>query len=114
MVEAVVLQYPDGGGAELGEPPDLRVDEFPPGTQRNSAAAAGMDVEVEAVLDRLAFRHDLEPDARPAAGRVDDAVLADPELLFRQAPVAPVVVPGGEAAGRRFELVVQRRGPEAR
>jgi hemerythrin-like domain-containing protein len=113
MVEAVLLQHADGGGPELGQPPDLGVDTLLPGGEWNAATAAGVDVEMDPVLDRLAFRNDLEPDARPATAGVDDAVLTDPEVLLGQPHIAPVVVPGGEAVRRRFQLVAQRGGPEA-
>jgi hypothetical protein len=56
MVEAVLLQHADGGGPELGKPADLGIDKFPPGGERHAAAAAGVDVKMDPVLDRLAFR----------------------------------------------------------
>jgi hypothetical protein len=93
MVEAVLLQHADGGGPELGKPADLGIDKFPPGGERHAAAAAGVDVKMDPVLDRLAFRDRLEPAARPATAGVDDPVLADPEVLIGQLRVAPVVVP---------------------
>jgi hypothetical protein len=39
-----------------------------------------VDVEVEPVVDGLGFGHHLEPDARPAASRIDDAVGADAQV----------------------------------
>jgi hypothetical protein len=34
-----------------------------------------------------------KPDARPTTARIDDAVLADVEVLVGQPEIAPVVVP---------------------
>jgi hypothetical protein len=78
MVEAVLLQHAHRGGSELGQPPHLGVDAFSAGGEWNAAALASVDVEVDPVLDRLALRDDLEPDARAATGGVDNAVLPIP------------------------------------
>jgi len=72
-----------------------------------------MDVEVEPVLDGLALGHHLEPDARSATVRIDDAVLADAQVGLGYPHVTPVVIPGGEASRGRLKLISQRGGPEA-
>src|SRR5262249_61013233 len=77
------------------------------------APAAGVDVEVEAVADGLAVGHDLDPDARSGAIRIDDAVRAPAEPGLGQPDVAPPVVPGDEAGRWRLQHVAHGFGPEA-
>src|SRR5262249_23476961 len=101
VVEAVLVRRGDDRGSELGQPSYLDVDLFAPGGEWKVAASAGADVDVDPVLDRLVFRYDLEPDARPLTTGVGDTVLAEPEILLRQPQIAVVVVPGGEAVRRR-------------
>src|SRR5215475_12166509 len=104
----------DHRGAQGSQPPGLGVDPLPAGCDRNGSSAAGADIQVQPVLDRLRLGYHLEPDARPSAARVDDAVYADPQVFLRQSDVAPVVIPGAVAGRRRLNLISQRRGPQAR
>src|SRR5262249_28541808 len=93
VVDAVLVEDPDLGGAERFQPPRLGVDELAPGLDRVRPAAADRDVEVQPVLERLLLRHHLEPDPRTLAGGVDDAVEADAELVLADTDIAPVVIP---------------------
>src|SRR5262249_6926394 len=90
----------------------LGVDPLPANIDGNRPPAAGMDVKVEPVLDGLALGHHLEPDARPATLRIDDAVLADAQVGLGQSDVAPVVVPASKAGRGRLTFVSQGGGPE--
>src|SRR5207245_3550623 len=65
------------------------------------------------VADGLAVGHDLDPDARPGAIRIDDAVGAPAEPGLGQPDVPPPVVPGDKAGRRRLQHVAQGLGPEA-
>ncbi len=78
MVEALVPLGADPGGAQFRQAGGFGVDLTAAGFQRQVAAAAGVNVDVQAVLDGLAFGDPLEPDAGAAAVRVDDAIIADP------------------------------------
>src|SRR6266702_3410096 len=112
VVEPLRVHDADQGGAKIAQPPRLGVDALPPGFARNRAPAADMYVEVPPVLDRFPFWHHLEPDARPAAIRVDDAVLTDSQVFLAHSEVAPVVVPCGEASRGWLKLISQSGGPE--
>src|SRR5438477_221594 len=70
------------GGAEGAEPAGFGVDPLPADFERGTAPAAGVDVDVEPVLDHLGVGHPLEPDLRTAALWVGDAVLADVQVLL--------------------------------
>jgi hypothetical protein len=96
----------------VAQPSCLGVDSLPAGFDRNRPPAADVDVEVEPVLDGLAFGHHLEPDARPAAIRIDDAVRADSQVGLRDSNVTPVVIPVGEASWGWLELISQSGSPE--
>src|SRR5215471_4748651 len=100
-------------GAEVAQPPGLGVHALLAGLDREVPPAAGVDVEVEAVADGLAVGHDLDPDARSGAIRIDDAVRAPAEPGLGQPDVAPPVVPGDKAGRRRLQHVAQGLGPEA-
>src|SRR5882757_9478816 len=67
---------------------------------------------MQPVLDRLAFWYDLAPDPRAVSVRIDDAVLANAEVILAQPEVAPVVVPGRETLGWRLEHISQSLSPE--
>src|SRR6185437_7955017 len=69
---------------------------------------------VKPVLNRLDVRHHLEPEARPAARGIDDAVRAMPEEGLGKPEVAIVVIPGSEPLRGRFQHVPEGGGPEAR
>jgi len=54
-------------GAASGQPPRLRVNALLTGDDRNSSAATGADIQVQAILDRFGLGHHLEPDPRAGA-----------------------------------------------
>ena len=114
VVEAFGIEDSAEPRTEIDKTGRLRVDALLARLDRNRAATARPDIDVPPVLDRLALRYDLEPDPRPFPAGIDDAVRAPAELIFRHAEVSLVRIPAGEAVGRRFELVAQRGGPEAR
>ncbi len=114
VVDAVLADDPDHGGAERFQPPRLSVDEPAPGLDRIGSPAADRDIEVQPVLERLLLRHHLEPDPRAPPGRIDDAVKAEAELVLAHADGAPVVVPVVIAIRRWLELVAKRSHPEPR
>lgn len=99
VVQVGILVHMDCSRSELGQSSNLGIDALASGAEWNTAAAAGLNVEMEPVLDRLGFRNRLEPDARAVAARVDDAVVADIEVLLGQPDITPVVVPRCEAGG---------------
>ena len=75
------------------------------------ATAADLDVEVDAVLDRLALRHLEEADRRPVArGRPDRGAVAP--LLLGHAVVGEEARPVGPALRRRSLDVAQGVAPE--
>jgi hypothetical protein len=113
VVEVLVARHANARGSEPDEALDLGIDALAPRFDGERAAAADGDVQVQPVLGSLEFGYDLEPDARTGAIRIDDAVLTDPQVIFAQAKVAPVVVPGCETLLRWLELVSQGGGPEA-
>src|ERR1039457_1625958 len=78
VVEAFRVQDADEQGTEIGQAARLRVDALPAGLDRDRAAAADTDIEVQPVLGRFAIRYHLEPDPRPATAGIDDAVRAVP------------------------------------
>jgi hypothetical protein len=53
VVEPLLVQDTGHGGAKIGQPPRLGVDLPPAGLDRKRPPAAGVDVDVEPVLDRL-------------------------------------------------------------
>jgi hypothetical protein len=69
VVEAILVEDPDQGGAERFQPLRLGVDAPAPGLDRIRSPAADCDVEVQPVLERFLLRHHLEPVPRalPAA-----------------------------------------------
>src|SRR5689334_4748431 len=117
-IEVVGAQGAGDRGPEIGQPPGLGVDSLLAGGERDvpvhrRAATAGVDVEVEAVLDHLGRRLDPEPDAGALAAGIDDAVGADSQLTVGQPDVTPPVVPGREAFRGRLKHVSQGSRPEA-
>lgn len=113
MVEPFLFQDPDHRGAEAGQPSRLRVNSLLTGGDRNSPPAAGADIRVNAVFDRLGLGHHLEPDSRAGAAGIDDAVCAEPQVFLGHADVSPVLIPGGEAGRRRLRFIAQGCGPKA-
>jgi hypothetical protein len=99
VVEAVHGRDALQRGAQLRQPPCLGVDPLPARLYRHLAPAADADVEVKPVLDGLLLRPALEPDSRALAIRIVDRVLPDAQILFSEAEVAPVVVPGRKPCG---------------
>src|SRR5215469_14495574 len=112
-IEAVLAHGSGERGPEIRQPPGLSVDPLRAGGERDRAAAADVDVEVEAVLDHLGVRHHMEPDAGAAALGIDDAVRADAQLTVGKPEVAPPVVPRSEPFGGWFQHVSQGSRPEA-
>src|SRR6266568_2939776 len=108
-----LAQVAEQRGAEVAQPPGLGIHALLAGLDREVPLAAGVDVEVEAVADGLAVGHDLDPDARSGAIRIDDAVRAPAEPGLGQPGVGPPVVPGDEAGRWRLQHVAQGLGPEA-
>src|SRR6267378_7115757 len=72
VVDPLLVQDLQPGGAEGGEPAGFGVDPLPADLERRTAPAAGVDVDVQPVLDRLVVGHPLEPDPRAVAFRVGD------------------------------------------
>ena len=69
VVEILLDDRWAAGRTEGLQPRHLRVDQLAPGLERRvSATAARAHVDVEAVLDRLLLRDDLEPDPRASGG----------------------------------------------
>src|SRR2546421_4095129 len=112
VVEPFLGQWASDGGAQAGQPAGLRVDSLPASLDRVGPLAAGVDVQVQPVLDYLGIRDDMEPDARPVALRVADPVRPVGEILLKHPQLAVEVVPGSESSRDRRELVAQRRDPE--
>src|SRR5215469_2894972 len=77
VVESFLGQAAHDGGAQGGQPAGLGVDLLPAGLHGDRPPAAGVDVEVQPVLDGLALGDYLEPDPRPVTLRVADPVLAE-------------------------------------
>src|SRR5450755_1847823 len=75
MIEAVGAHDYGERGSEIRQPPGLGVDSLHAGGERIRTAgeAAGVDVEVEAVLDHLGVRHHMA-DAGALTTGIDDAV----------------------------------------
>src|ERR1039457_7027135 len=114
VIEAFGAQDADEHSTEIGQAARLRVNALPAGLDRDRAAAADADIEVQPVLDRFALGYHLEPDPRPATAGIDDAVRAGAQLILGHPDVSPVRIPAGEAIWRRLKLVSQCGGPEAR
>src|SRR5438132_1878772 len=74
-------EHPGHRRAEAHKPLHLGVDTRRAGLDRDRPVAADGDVEVQPILDGLALRHSLEPDARAGAVWINDAVLADAEVF---------------------------------
>src|SRR5258708_28330478 len=88
-----LAQVAEQRGAEVAQPPGLGVHALLAGLDREVPPAAGVDVEVEAVADGRAVGHDLGPDARAGAIRIDDAVRAPAQPGPRHPAVAPPLAP---------------------
>jgi hypothetical protein len=71
-----------------------------------------VDVEVQPVLERLAFGYYLEPDPRAVAVRIDDEFRTQSQFVLGYSDVAPVLIPVGDAGRGRLEDITQRGGPE--
>src|SRR6266849_909047 len=80
VVEAFGVQDADYHATQTGQPARLRIHALPAGLDRNRAAAAEAEIEVQPILHQLAVRYHLEPDPRPTACGIDDAVRADAQL----------------------------------
>src|SRR5260370_16464689 len=113
VVKAVGVQDADYHATQTGQPARLRVDALPADLDRNRAAAADAEIEVQPVLHRLAVGYHLEPDPWPAACRIDDAVRTDAQLILWYPDISPVLIPAAEASRRRLQLIPQRGGPKA-
>src|SRR6187200_2267635 len=74
VVQAFLEVRLQSGGPEGFEPRGLGLDELAPGLEGFAPSPACVHVDVDAVLDRLLLRDDLEPDARALTVRVLDAV----------------------------------------
>lgn len=107
VVEAFGVQGTDELGTETGQAARLRADTLPEHLDRNRAAATDTDIEMQPVLGCLVLRYHLEPDPRPPAGGIDDAVSASAQLFLGHPDIAPVRIPAGEAIGRRFKHASQ-------
>jgi hypothetical protein len=100
------------GGAQGGQPGGLGVDAVAAGLEGVGALAAGVDVEVQPVLDRLGVRLDAEPDVRAMAVRVADPVRAVDQVLVGQPEIAVEIVPGSETSRGRRGFITLRGGLE--
>jgi hypothetical protein len=58
VIEALLGQGADDGGSEIRQPSCLGVDPLPARRDRDRTPAADVNVDVEAVLDRLAIREE--------------------------------------------------------
>ena len=94
VVEPFVLQGAPDGGAQVGQSACLGVDSLFAGLDWVRPLAAGVDVEVQPVLDGFVGWDDLEPDVRAVAVGVADPVCAGSQLLLGYSEVAVVVVSG--------------------
>src|SRR5579871_1305047 len=112
VVEPRIGKRAADGGAQVGQPARLRVYPRAPSLDRVRPLAAGANVEVQPVLDRLGLGLLPEPDARPTAVRVADPIDPVGQVLLGQADVAVVIVPGLEPSWGWRGLIAQRGGPE--
>src|SRR5947207_7221561 len=101
VVEPFLGQWASDSGAQAGQPAGLRVDSLPARLDRVSPLAAGVDVQVQPVLDYLGIRNDMEPDTRPVALRVADPVRPVDQILLRHPQLAVEVVPRSESSRYR-------------
>jgi len=118
VIAAAVAEGTGDRGPEVRQPPGLGVDALLADGERNRAVgragtAAGVDIEVQAVLAHLGGRLHPEPDAGALTAGIADLVHADAHAVV-QPELPPPVVPGREPFRRRLELVSQSRRPEAR
>jgi hypothetical protein len=72
VVEPVGGHRPADRGPQCGQPGGFSVDALAARLERVVALAAGVDVQMQPVLDRLGVRLDAEPDVRAVAVRVAD------------------------------------------
>jgi hypothetical protein len=113
MVESLVARRAKEFSSEANEPLSLGIDSLATRFKRNRAAAASADIYVPPVLGSLRVWRNLEPDPGAVALGIDEAILADPQVLLAKAEVTPVVIPGCEALWRWLEFVSQGASPEA-
>jgi hypothetical protein len=115
VIAAAVAEGAGDRGPEVRQPVGLGIDALLTDGERNRAVgrgdtAAGVDIEVQAVLDHLGRRLHPEPDAGTFTAGIADLVHAD---AYVKPDLAPPVVPGREPFRRRLEHVSQGRRPEA-
>src|SRR4029077_17557139 len=79
---------------------------------RICSLAAGMDVEMQPVLDRLDVWNGVEPNGGPLASRVADPVSSFDQVFLGHPQVAVEVIPGSESSRDRREFVGQGLRPE--
>ena len=87
------------------------IDPRAPVRWRRPRWAARVQVEMQAVLDRLWLGHALEINARTIAARINDRARVIP-LFFRDTVLGQPFLPRGGGLGRSFQLVAERIGPE--
>jgi hypothetical protein len=68
VVDPLFVQDTGHGGAKIGQPSRLGVDSLPAGLDRKRAPAAGVDVDMDPVLDRLGFQRELAAAATSSPG----------------------------------------------
>src|ERR1700733_4145667 len=107
---AHVVGPPGQRGARLDQPFHVLADQ-PLARLAADLAPGHPDVEVNAVLGRLALGHALEVQPRPLAGRVDPGGHLTP-VRFRYPGRPGEVLPAGEALRRRLDHVAQGQRPE--
>jgi hypothetical protein len=115
VIAAAVAEGAGDRGPEVRQPVGLGIDALLTDGERNRAvgrggAAAGVDIEVQAVLGHLGRRLHPEPDTGTLTVGIADLVHAD---AYVKPDLAPPVVPGREPFRRRLEHVSQGRRPEA-
>jgi hypothetical protein len=117
VIAAAVAEGAGDRGPEVRQPAGLGIDAPLTDGERNRAvgrggAAAGVDIEVQAVLAHLGRRLHPEPDTGTLTAGIADLVHADAHAVV-QPDLAPPVVPGREPFRWRLEHVSQGGRPEA-
>src|SRR6516164_5709799 len=111
-VFAVLRARGHNRGTGCGQPSDRLIDPWAPLGWRRAGWTAGVDVEVETVLDRLGLGNPLEVNPGPGAVRIDDRACVVP-AFFRDAVLAQEGQPIVARLGWALQLVAERIGPES-
>lgn len=112
VVDSFFVERLHPGSAQSRETGGLRFDTFLSDLKWHGAVPAHPYVEVEPILDRLELIYELKPDLRAAPSGVAEAVRTNPEFLFRDSGIPPIIVPVPEPVGRRCHYISEGGSPE--